>query len=308
MVRFVLHYDSHQEEADFLNIKQINYFISVANHGSLSAAAREYNISVQAISKAMTNLEEEFGENLFIRSHQGISLTPLGKTFLEKAEPVRASFKELEDMGETHAEQQTKLRLFLCSPAFCHNVKARAAMANFFDKFLDAKTEVSIGTGEAGLECIRSDGCDALITIGQFNHPDFDSFSIGTVPAGICMAKNHPLAKEKSVSLEQLEPYSFILSKQFDRFNDSILVTYQREGLKSSIIEPTLFDAPRQFYIKHAMSFMVNISSLGEMLPRSIMVPLVPKDTKAIPICLVTMKSSKSISYQRMEQLLKRRL
>lgn len=291
----------------FLNIKQINYFIAVANHGSLSSAAREFDISVQAMSKAMTDLENEFGENLFERTHQGITLTPLGETFCRKAEPVSASFQTLEQMGEAHAKEFSKLRLFLCAPLFCRNAKARADMAAFFDKYLKAETEVSIGTGETGLGVIREGGCDALITIGPFDHPDFDCFAVGTVPAGICMASNHPLARQETVTLKQLEPYRVISSKSFDHFNESILVTYQKDGLKSPVVEPPAFDMPRQFYVKHAVCFMVNIASLGEMLPRSTMIPFAREDMKAIPICLITLKGSKPPAYQRMEKLLKGR-
>ena len=139
-----------------MNIKQIKYFVSVANRGSLSSAAREHGISVQAVSKSMADLESEFGENLFDRSHQGIVLTPLGKAFLKKATEVDSSFRELELISESCDEKPVKLRLFLVAPAFCNNAKARANMAAFFDKHLHARTETSIGTGEAGLDALRA--------------------------------------------------------------------------------------------------------------------------------------------------------
>ena len=103
------------------------------------------------------------------------------------------------------------------------------------------------------------------------------------------MAANHPLARQNAVSLEQLEPYRVISSRTFDHFNESILVMYREDGLKSPIVEPLAFDAPRQFYVKHAVCFMVNIAPLGETLPRSRMVPLASEDAKAIPLCLITL-------------------
>ena len=192
----------HRKGNASLNIKQIKYFVSVANRGSLSSAAREHGISVQAVSKSMADLESEFGENLFDRSHQGIVLTPLGKAFLKKATEVDSSFRELELISESCDEKPVKLRLFLVAPAFCNNAKARANMAAFFDKHLHARTETSIGTGEAGLDALRAGSCDALITIGPLDRPGFDCFPMGTVPAGICMAANHPLARQNAVSLE----------------------------------------------------------------------------------------------------------
>ncbi|MFR4803242.1 MAG: LysR family transcriptional regulator [Eggerthellaceae bacterium] len=55
----------------------------VANRGSLSSAAREHGISVQAVSKSMADLEFEF-ERTCRSHHQGIELTPLGGAFLKR--------------------------------------------------------------------------------------------------------------------------------------------------------------------------------------------------------------------------------
>lgn len=290
-----------------LNIKHVQYFVSVAEHGSFSAAAREHGISVQAMSKAMTDLEKEFGESLFERNHQGIELTLLGDEFLRKAKPVCEEFRQLEQMGETHARENAKLKLFLCAPAFLRNRKARTNLATFFDTYLGVETEIAIGTGEQGIEALRSRACDALITIGPYHHPDFDCFTAGTLPAGLCMAKNHPLASLATVSLDDLAPYPVISSKYFDHFNESILVRYRKAGLRSPIVEPSAYDMPRQFYLKRGVCFMVNVASLGEMFPRSIMKPLAPEDAKSISICLITLKGLKTASYDRLEQLLRAR-
>ena len=288
-----------------MNIKQIDYFIAVAAHGSLSSAARESDVSVQAMSKAMSDLEEEFGGSLFERSRQGITLTPLGEEFLQRARPVSSSFHELGHMGELRAEGEAKLRLFLCAPSFCRNAKARSNMEAFFDKYLGFPSEVSIGTGEQGLQAIGDGQCDALITIGRFDHPDFDCVAVGTIPAGVCMAKSHPLAKQKEVTLEQLAPYRVLSSKNFDHFNESILVMYRKHGLASPVLEPPHYDIPRQFYLKRAYGFLVNVSPLGEMYPRSVVVPIAPEDALDVPICLITFKGTKTAGYRRLESLLK---
>ena len=73
--------------------------------------------------------------------------------------------RDRELISESCDEKPVKLRLFLVAPAFCNNAKARANMAAFFDKHLNARTETSIGTGEAGLDALRAGSCDALITI-----------------------------------------------------------------------------------------------------------------------------------------------
>lgn len=45
-----------------MNLKQIEYLASVVKNGSFSLAAKECCVTVQAISKAMADLERELGE------------------------------------------------------------------------------------------------------------------------------------------------------------------------------------------------------------------------------------------------------
>ena len=56
-------------------------FYTVANHGNITKAALELNISQPAISKSIKNLEEQLGGTLFIRTKRGVILTSEGKEF-----------------------------------------------------------------------------------------------------------------------------------------------------------------------------------------------------------------------------------
>ena len=67
--------------AKSLNIKQIRYFAAVVEHGSLSAAAKGQYVTVQAVSKAIADLERELGQSLFVRESRGVHPTPFGKAF-----------------------------------------------------------------------------------------------------------------------------------------------------------------------------------------------------------------------------------
>ena len=42
-----------------MNIKQVRYYVEAVSKGSLSAAAKDMYVTVQAISKAIVNLEKE---------------------------------------------------------------------------------------------------------------------------------------------------------------------------------------------------------------------------------------------------------
>ncbi len=289
-----------------MNIKQVKYFISVADSGSLSAAAREHDVSVQAMSKAMFDLEEAVGETLFIRTHQGAALTPLGMEFYDKALHVYEEFLELEHFANTVKEGNSHIAAMLCAPAFQHNKRARANIAAFIRSHLNIDADIRIGSGEEGLELLENGDVDALITIGAFDREGFDCVSAGTVPAGICMAQNHPLAKHSSVTIEEIAAYPVFFSETFDRFNESILITYQKEYGPFNLASPDRHnpgDAIKIFYFDHAVCFMAFISALGEMLPFSTTIPIASEDQIPVPLCFVTLSKKKSAAYLKTEQL-----
>lgn len=64
-----------------MNSKQLHYFITTVNKGSIAAAARELDIAQPGVSQQLANLEREIGVALLNRSHQGISLTTAGEVF-----------------------------------------------------------------------------------------------------------------------------------------------------------------------------------------------------------------------------------
>ncbi len=68
-------------------------FESAAFHLSITAAARELNLTQSAVSRQIQSLEEHLGAELFVRQRQRIKLSTAGATYLEH---VRAAFDRLE--------------------------------------------------------------------------------------------------------------------------------------------------------------------------------------------------------------------
>lgn len=60
------------------NLRQLKYFITTVECGSVAEASRKLYIAQPAISTAIKGLEDSFGVQLLIRHHaQGVSLTPV---------------------------------------------------------------------------------------------------------------------------------------------------------------------------------------------------------------------------------------
>ncbi|HHX4174628.1 TPA: LysR family transcriptional regulator, partial [Burkholderia contaminans] len=78
-------------------LRQLKYFVTTVESGSVAEASRQLFIAQPSISSAIKGLEESFGVKLFIRHHaQGVSLTPSGTRFYRKAQELLRIAHEFE--------------------------------------------------------------------------------------------------------------------------------------------------------------------------------------------------------------------
>ena len=68
-----------------MDMVKIKYFSVVAETGSLRKAAELLQISPPALSRAISQLEEELGKSLFTPAGRGIAITDVGRLFHQRA-------------------------------------------------------------------------------------------------------------------------------------------------------------------------------------------------------------------------------
>jgi DNA-binding transcriptional LysR family regulator len=71
-----------------MELRQLRYFIAVAEHLSYSKAANELHVSISPLSRQIRQLEDEFGVRLFLRDRRRVSLTDAGRLFLQEAKSL----------------------------------------------------------------------------------------------------------------------------------------------------------------------------------------------------------------------------
>ena len=74
-----------------MSLRQIRYFIAIAETGSVSAAAQAVHISQSTLTTAVKQLEEQLNASLFSRHAKGMELTHAGHQFLRQAHLILAS-------------------------------------------------------------------------------------------------------------------------------------------------------------------------------------------------------------------------
>jgi DNA-binding transcriptional LysR family regulator len=71
-----------------MNLNHLRVFASVAEHGSLTRAARALHVSQPAISKQLGDLEEDIGAQLVDRLPRGVRLTAAGEVLFAHAQRI----------------------------------------------------------------------------------------------------------------------------------------------------------------------------------------------------------------------------
>lgn len=90
----------------------LRYFLAVAEHGSLSAAAKQLQSNQPTMGRHINALEAALGVRLFQRTHNGLLLTPEGTRLLEHAQRMRSSVVDISQLWGSHQEQlQGSVRL-----------------------------------------------------------------------------------------------------------------------------------------------------------------------------------------------------
>lgn len=86
-----------------MDLKQMQYFLCLAEQGNVTRAARQLNIVQPALSMQIAKLEAEFGQKLFDRGAQGMSMTAAGARLMQLVSPI------LRD-AESAAQEMARLK------------------------------------------------------------------------------------------------------------------------------------------------------------------------------------------------------
>ena len=76
------------------SLRQIQYFVAIAEHGAVARAAHALSISQSTMAESIRELEADLGFPLFERRAQGVELTLKGNLFLRHARKILADVAE----------------------------------------------------------------------------------------------------------------------------------------------------------------------------------------------------------------------
>lgn len=204
-----------------MELRQLAYFVGVADSGGFSEASRRLYVSQSAISQQIKLLEDELGSQLFVRHHNNVTLTesgrklyPLARTVLEDVEECNSAMKELKNLlcGELNIGLTYSLEPFM-----------RDAMLRFLRLYPGVRLNSHYKNLQELLRMLQDEEIDVMLSMMPASPHDFiTSVALTEYRLAAVMNKSHVLARKKNITFRDLLPHKLILPEKGLRDRNAI--------------------------------------------------------------------------------------
>ncbi len=192
-----------------LKTDQLRYFVTVAEEGQITRAAKKLYIAQPALSQAIAQLESELGLKLLERHARGVRLTPAGAAFLEKARAV----VDTERAVSLTAESLARAARGVLEVGFIGPPPPLIAH-ELFTAFADANPDCEVAFRELPFPRGETDAWLETVDVALCQPPALDegvgAFPVRVEPRALVVSSGHPLADAREVRFEQALDETFI--------------------------------------------------------------------------------------------------
>jgi len=216
-----------------MDLKQLSYFVCIADSGSISKAAEKLHMTQPPLSFQMKQLEAELGTVLFHRGNRQIELSEAGKKLYERA-AVLLNYAESTKQEVMRSASHRVLRVGMTSSTVSLLVPYLSAFAK---EHQDVRFEIKDGTTFQMIDLLDSHVLDTAVvrTPASLSHLSFITLSNEGM-----IAVSDAFTDESPITLNELATEKLSLYRRYYPF---LMETFRSHSLSPEIV--TLSDDAR---------------------------------------------------------------
>ncbi|WP_027891983.1 LysR family transcriptional regulator [Calidithermus chliarophilus] len=224
-----------------ISLKQLVYFIAVAEAGSISRALASLDVAQSVVTEAIKKLEESLGTQLFNRHARGMVLTHAGHQFLRHAHEVLAALRNAEQAIRERPDTMTgRLNLGVSSLVTAYYLPY---LLDRFERVFPGVEVLLVEDRRGYIEHLLINGeLDvAIMNVSSVDKQALETRTLLRAPWRVWLPSNHPLLKREAVALEELQSERLLVLKndELDEVTQQVhrLAGYPKITVRTESIE-----------------------------------------------------------------------
>ena len=217
-----------------MEIRQLKYFMAVAEFKSFTKATKKLYVSQPALTKAIRSLESELEVPLLIYNNKSMELTSYGELLYAYCRPLVIQFEEIKNSIRGQSSLQSGL-LRLGLPPLIGTLVVPQIIESFIAAHPGIRLEIRQGNAIEIQNMVRDNIFDAGFTIYPIMASDFDIIDVMQGPQAIIISRENPLAEKDTAKLWDLREETFILLDKKYMSYEQIIAACRRENFYPNI-------------------------------------------------------------------------
>ena len=219
-----------------MNLQQLRYLVAIVDHGlNISDAAEALFTSQPGISKQIRQLEDELGVAIFVRRGKRFTgLTEPGRLVVERARKLVIDAAGLKRVGDEHRARDEGSMTIATTHTQARYVLP-PAIKQFTERFPKVKLLLHQGNPVQVADYVIKGEADLGIATESLDRPELVALSCYEWNRCVIMPHGHPLAREKTLTLELLAAHPIVTYDFSFTGGGTIAATFSERGLIPNI-------------------------------------------------------------------------
>lgn len=193
-----------------MELRQLRYFVKVAELNSFSEASKQLNITQSTLSQQVKQLENELGVDLLMRDSHHVSLTDVGEAFLPQAR--KTLFDATTCIDRIRDIQQLGSGELNIGSTYSFLPLLKETVLQFIKQYPGVKLNICCHSMETLMSMLSERKIDlALSYKSSIMHPEITSHIMFDNRLAVVVSDTHPLASHETVRLADLERFPFAM-------------------------------------------------------------------------------------------------